>query len=499
MRTLSLCLLVLAMPLAARAQDGPVDPVKVLAPYVDENTYVIGVVDLQNVGLEALLDRLATVGTPKDEVAKMKRIALETRQELVGAGGRYVCFTLNLDDRFDDGPLLVIPAGGGGKAQQIADALGKFGIQAKVNGNTVLAGKAKILAAAMERKAAAVPALAKALAAVEGMPTRVAGTIPSAFRKSLEELSPTLPKELGGGSIAPVSRGVSWGAVGADLSAEKLQLRAIVQARDATDAADLRRLADKVIATLREAAAEGPREFAKGLQELRPDVKESQLRLTLDSKAVDAAIMPMFAKMREAAVRTQSTNNLKQIGLAMHSYYDVNKTLPAQSSYDKKKRPLLSWRVHLLPYLDQLALYKEFKLDESWDSPNNKPLIAKMPAVLRSPSIVNADPGKTTYLVPVGPDLIFDGPKKTKLAQITDGTSNTIMVVEADESRAVWWTQPEDYKVDKKNPKLGLIRTGASGFNAGFADGWVRYMSRAITDEVLWMYFTPSGGEPIPD
>src|SRR5260370_29999742 len=171
MRPLSLCLLVLGLPLAATAQDGPVDPVKVLAPYVDENTYVIGVVDLQNVGLEAMLDRFVTVGAPKEMVARMKRIALETRQEFVGAGGRYICFTLNLDDRFDDGPLLVIPAGKDTKAQKIADGLEKIGIEVKVKGDIVLAGKAKIVAAAVERKAAAVPAVGKALATFETMPT----------------------------------------------------------------------------------------------------------------------------------------------------------------------------------------------------------------------------------------------------------------------------------------------------------------------------------------
>jgi len=293
-------------------------------------------------------------------------------------------FTFNLDDRFEDGPLLVIPAGKDGKAQKIAELLEKVGIQAKVKGDIVLAGKAKILDAAMQRKAAVVPALAKALAAVEGLPTRVAGTIPSAFRKSLEELSPTLPKELGGGSIAPVSRGLSWGAVGADLSAEKLQLRAIVQAKDATDAADLGRLAEKAIAILREQAEKETPEFAKGLQALQPEVKESQLRITLDARAVDGVVMPAIAKFREAAVRTESMNNLKQIGVAMHMYYDVYKTLPAQASYDKTKRPLLSWRVHLLPYLDQAALYKQFNLDEPWDSPNNKALLDFMPAVYRT-------------------------------------------------------------------------------------------------------------------
>ncbi len=203
---------------------------------------------------------------------------------------------------------------------------------------------------------------------------------------------------------------------------------------------------------------EPPPEFLEALQAIRPEVKDDQLRIVLDAKALDAVVLPAIAKVREAAARTESTNNLKLIALAMHRYHDVYKSFPAQASYDKKQKPLLSWRVHLLPYLEQEALYKQFKLDEPWDSAANKPLIAKMPALFRSPNIVDADPGKTTYLVPVGPALIFDGPKKTKITEITDGTSNTILVVEADDSRAVWWTQPGDYTVDRKEPKAGLLR-----------------------------------------
>ena len=117
---------------------------------------------------------------------------------------------------------------------------------------------------------------------------------------------------------------------------------------------------------------------------------------------------------------------VQQLGLACHGYESANGGLPLLYSSASQ----LSWVVQILPYIEQQQLYKQFHLDEPWDSPNNKPLIAKMPAVFRSPHIANAEPGKTTYLVPVGPGLIFDGPKKTKISQITDGTSNTIMLGE---------------------------------------------------------------------
>jgi hypothetical protein len=466
---------------------------------VDEFTYAAGIVDVQNIDLDGMLERLARIGTPRDEVNQWKQLAASLRTALVRSGAHYVGFAFNLADSLDDGPLLVIPTGKDGNANDVANQLKQDGMQTKVKDNTVLAGAGRTLERALERKAGAVPEFAKAFAAVETLPARVAFTIPPVLCRSAEELMPTLGKEYGGGPITSVTRGMSWGAVGLDLSADKLQLRAVVQARDAQAATELGRLIDRFLEKLRKQAAhDEAADLLKGLQTLKPKAEGDQLRLALDAKALDTAILPLIANIREQAIRGQSIENLKHLALAMHNYHDVYKSFPAQASYDKKDRPLLSWRVHLLPYLDQKALYAEFKLDEPWDSPHNKKLIAKMPKVFRSPFIVDAAAGKTTYLVPAGPELIFDGPKQTKISQITDGTSNTILVVEANESKAVWWTQPEDYAVDRKNPKAGLVRTGSIGILAAFADGSVQILPRTTRDEVMWLYFCPNDGMSIP-
>src|SRR5207302_9126297 len=133
--------------------------------------------------------------------------------------------------------------------------------------------------------------------------------------------------------------------------------------------------------------------------------------------------------------------NLKQIGVAMHRRMDVHKVLPGPAIYrDKLAPPLLSWRVALLPYLEQQDLYKQFRLDEPWDSEHNKKLLGKMPDVYRSPGA--KAPTTTHYQVFVGQGTIFEGPGGIGFAQILDGTSNTLMVVEA--AAAVPWTKPED-------------------------------------------------------
>src|SRR5581483_1997574 len=149
---------------------------------------------------------------------------------------------------------------------------------------------------------------------------------------------------------------------------------------------------------------------------------------------------------------------LQQLGLAMHNYHDAHGHFPTNAIYSKNSKPLLSWRVALLPYLGHNDLYKQFKLDESWDSEHNKQLIEKMPDVFRSPRMRLKQAGMTTYLAPLGEHLLFTGTdKKIKIADITDGTSNTIMLVDTADDQAVVWTRPEDLKVDANAPLKGLV------------------------------------------
>ena len=104
-------------------------------------------------------------------------------------------------------------------------------------------------------------------------------------------------------------------------------------------------------------------------------------------------------------------NNLKQIGLAIHNYAQANKTFPPAYTVDKDGKPLLSWRVLILPYLEGDDLYSEFHLDEPWDSEHNKKLLSRMPAVFRDPDSKLAAQGKTNYLTVRGEKTVFSGEK----------------------------------------------------------------------------------------
>src|SRR5262249_39459384 len=146
----------------------------------------------------------------------------------------------------------------------------------------------------------------------------------------------------------------------------------------------------------------------------------------------------------------------RKLAVAMHEYESTHGRLPPAASHGKDGKALLSWRVHLLPHLGQSALYKEFKLDEPWDSPHNRKLLAKMPAVYRPASARLAGQHRTTCLAPVGEETIFYGKAGTRIGEITDGTFSTILLVDAADDRAVPWTKPDDLKVDKKDPLRGL-------------------------------------------
>jgi uncharacterized protein (TIGR03067 family) len=196
---------------------------------------------------------------------------------------------------------------------------------------------------------------------------------------------------------------------------------------------------------------------------------------------------------QEGALKTASANNLKIIGIAMHNYLDSNRgAFPPAAIYSKDGKALLSWRVAILPYLDQGNLYREFKLDEAWDSPHNKKLLDKMPKVY-APVAGDAKEYSTFYRVLTGPGTIFEGTKGTRITSITDGTSNTILVVEAGE--AVPWTKPEElpYDASKPLPKLGGMFKG--GFNALFADAAVRFIRANADPQLLRLAITRSDGK----
>jgi hypothetical protein len=219
------------------------------------------------------------------------------------------------------------------------------------------------------------------------------------------------------------------------------------------------------------------------------------------SAMLGGLLLPAIQSTREAARRMQSANHLKQIGLALHSYHDVHQNLPPAVVRDKEGRPLYSWRVLVLPYLEQENIYRKWKLDEPWDSPNNKPLSDLVVKVYGSPGAPDENTNRTHYRVFTGKGAGFEENKARpgkglRFADFTDGLSNTIAVVEAAES--VPWAKPDELEFVPGQPLPAMGLPGGDGFNALLFDGSFRYLQKTINRGTLQAMITRNGGEVVP-
>lgn len=209
-------------------------------------------------------------------------------------------------------------------------------------------------------------------------------------------------------------------------------------------------------------------------------------------------LLPAVQKVREAAGRLQDANNLKQISLAMQGYNAGFGTFPAAAVCAPDGKRLLSWRVAILPYVQQNALYNQFKLDEPWDGPNNSKLIPLMPKIYAHPG----DPvtnGQTHYRVFVGNGAAFEWCKGAHMPNdFPDGTAMTILVAEA--ATAVPWTKPDELDYDPNGPLPALDNQFSGGSQAALVDGEVRMISSSISQQTLRAAITRNGGEVLgPD
>ena len=270
------------------------------------------------------------------------------------------------------------------------------------------------------------------------------------------------------------------------------------------------------------------------LEKARVETSENFVHLRADSSINLAEgirlLVPAVTTARAAARRKLSANNLKQIALAFHNYNSTYQHFPAAVNYGGKTKSVpYSWRVAILPFIEQQELYNQYNFDEPWDGPNNRKLLDKMPATYSYPGPDGTPSSRTNsaYFVFTGPSTALSvgpgqgaaGAMMTPMAaarrkvavpdptkgeavpagpgimQITDGTSNTILAVEA--QREIPWTKPEDIPFFPNGPMPELGGFTPDGFNAAFADGSVRYIKKAIKPNVLKALITRDGGEVI--
>ena len=210
-----------------------------------------------------------------------------------------------------------------------------------------------------------------------------------------------------------------------------------------------------------------------------------------------ALLFPARRGSREAARRTQCKNNLKMIALALHNYESVYHALPPAYTVDADGKPLHSWRTLILPFVEQLDRYKSIDLTKPWDDPANADALKTVPYVYRCPGVA-LPPNFTSYLGIVGSNACFHPTAPRAFSEITDGTTETLMVIEVAQEHAVHWMAPHDASEEMvlnfgNDGKLAHI----GGTQAALADGSVRFLSENLNTETLRALISIAGNDRV--
>jgi hypothetical protein len=188
---------------------------------------------------------------------------------------------------------------------------------------------------------------------------------------------------------------------------------------------------------------------------------------------------------------------MKQIALACHSHHDFFKQFPSpqvQPMQKGMKPPDLSWRVAILPYIEQQNMFNQFDKNSAWDHPNNSPFLNSMPVQYQHVSRPAPNNSQTTFQYFTGPSTMFPDPQsRMTLADITDGSSITFLFAEA--QTPVPWSKQADMAVTPNGP----LPLPADQFLAAMADGSVRMVNRrGVNDQTLRLVIDPRDGQQLP-
>ncbi len=449
---------------------------------------------------------------------------------------------LSIEDiKIDYGPVVVLSVkeGTSAKATQLMlqgllmnDSSVPFKAEIGSDGSTILVGMPKAIAQYQKLEPTDRTDLLDALESTEGI-VRFALSSGEDARRVIRELWPSLPRPfetLSGELLADRMQHVAGDLIWKETPNLSVRLE-MTDDRSAELADELMQIGLSQAVTMLAKEDPSAAELINLLQEF-PRVKSEgstvELNLDFDTKGQEILtqqILVAVQSARESALRSVRMNHMKQILLAMHYFHDKYEQFPAPAAIcDAEGEPLLSWRVALLPYLEQVDLYNKFHLDEPWDSPHNLDLVKQMPALFAidgQPELTEM--GKTVILRP-----IYDGHDRRReskrdevqtpiqkdkegkayyftpwlqFADYTDGSSHTVLVVEADAKSAVTWTKPDDWNVDLDNPKEGIFeKSDGQGEPIikilGFADGHAGPVKDSVDVETLRRAITHNGAKP---
>ncbi len=535
----------LLAPATAKAQANDTNVPAAVASLFDDQAVGFLYADATRVDVEGAIAQISALPVlserDREDLAIRKKELVEWQKYFRGAGGRDLWVVMTLADDLANSLFVVVPLHDGANKENlerlfVADKrAARSGVSFPYAADASLEREGSLVFGSqrtIERlrnfhgPVRAIPQ--PALAAVSGreiqvlvLPTddqrRVLTEFlrdPAAERRIVEHVptgtslpeSARLPGEL---ARLALGDGLQWIAAGL-VTHDTLGVKVVIGSKDATSAQALGAWLAGAWQVAKEQVASSKMSDAKMVaaivdpivQLLTPHIEGSQLTVQIDLKQLMASAAGTLLGQAAVNLANKSEanvvkNHLKEITLAMHNYHDVNSHFPAEAIRDAEGRPLLSWRVAILPFIDKGKLYKEFHLNEPWDSPHNKRLIEQMPQEFQPGSAQLRYEGKTTILVPVGKGTIFGEKQGLAINDIPDGTANTIFIVDADRKYAVPWTKPEDLNVDGVDAKDVLFGDRKTGFACATADGGAHLFGPKFNSGLLRAMLTRNGHEPI--
>ena len=501
---------------------------QVLEKYVADDVLAVAYVDLTKIDTLGVLDWAELIGlSPKEIRSDLLPVAMQLQgqmDELVDFGVQYVYVLLRVADLQHGGPTWVVPVAKTGNAETVrrliladnADELPSslishvpgVPVHWEVVDGTLVGGNTTEQLSFMKESLPTAPRDYRD--AWESLGQGDCGLVvigDDDSRRVLREMFPALPKPFEKLTGKLLADGLPWAGISLGLPPD-LNMEVVIAGQDQEIAGTIANTVTESTAVLKlfaltklGIAQEHQESFLKSVV---PQVDGNQVRIDIEDALGDAEqLANLFSKpivaARQQFHHNNRSNQFKNIALAVHNYADREKgTFPAAASYDDNGKPLLSWRVHILPELDLGALYQQFHLDEPWDSEHNRKLIEKMPAIYADPDPalrkINRK-GQTTFVVPVGNGTMFDSEQGHTFKDNTDGTSNTILFVEVVPEQAVVWTKPDDWEVNFDKPLDGLRREDREGFSAARCDGSVHVIPNDVEEWKVRAWLTRAGGE----
>ena len=509
-KTMFLFSAMILLNVSVTVADEPLDSIEGLA---SKDLLAVAYIDLKSVSLEECLDwgteQEMIEADVADEMKHMAGVAQEFLRQATDAGADHLIAMVHQDDLlFRGAPLIVVSIADGKDPQRAYRSLRRTmallqipDFKLELWNGSILGGTEQQISRAKSEAVVERPRMKDAWKKFGGHDAGLMVFGSADSRRVLKEMFPTLEAPFQGITGQMIAEDVvSLGAT-IELPAE-VGARIVVQSTNPDSAkviedslrAGMKLLTDKD----GEYFDQVPKIAHVALSVVEPKLVSNDVVIDLKPILNDKVqLQSLLNPIRSGSRQTQRTNKIRQITLAMLNHESAYKAFPAYANFDEDGKPLLSWRVHILPFIEEGALYEQFKLDEPWDSPHNIKLVEKMPVCFADPSMGLADlnkAGKTRYLVPRTEGTMFHKVEGITFGDITDGSSNTIAIVSVKPAKAVIWTKPVDWEVDLDNPKADLIE-GDSPATVSRADGSTFTIESDMKTEKLKALLTVSGGE----